>query len=95
MGRLTLSHRFLDRTPGRLQTGQRKEAHRQERHLAGLLDGTLRSWVESAERLNGVTEKLHAQGLRLQGREHIDDPPAHAHLAFFLDQGHAAVAPLD
>ena len=55
----------------------------------------LRVHVKGADGLDLIAEKLEAPGLRLGGREHVQDAPAHGEFALPFHHGPAPVAAAD
>ena len=86
--------RLFYRAPRGLQAGDGKEPHGQHHQFVHVVVRALRGRRERPHGLDRVAQKLDADRPVGQRWEQIDDAAAHADLALFLDQRHAAVPPL-
>ncbi len=83
------------RASGVLQIGERRLADRDDHDLLALVGRALRVGIEGAEALDAVAVELEPERRRVERREDVDQPAAHAELAAVLDDRHAQVAPRD
>ena len=94
VGHLAGVQGFLDRAPRGLQAGNGEEPHGQHHQFVHVGLRALRGRLERPHGLDRVAQKLDAHRPVGQRRKQIDDAAAHADLALFLHQRHAAIPPL-